>query len=173
MHYTLTRFQKKLILHLSITLGIIGVLMWVIIASGSSIGKASTSIRTLQGEFSRRLGVIRALADARAGHRKAEPAQKTLQNIIPQKEKLIDLSQNFRRVAQRVGLGYTYSFIEEVATAPAAPGFIRFRLSLTEGEFEKFSSFLKELRNFQYVTRIEEVLVNYDKMEVVGSVFFR
>jgi len=173
MHLTLTRFKKKLLLHLSITLAVVGVLIWVIAVSGSSIGDAGDSIKKLQTEFSRRLGVIQALANARTEYRKAAPAQKTLQNIIPQKEKFIDLSQDFRRIALRVGIGYTYSFIEEVATAPETPGFIRFRLSLTEGNFGKFSDFLKELKNFQYVMRIEEVLVNYDKMEVVGSVFFR
>jgi len=171
MSRSISRYQKKLAIHLSITIGVIVVLVGIIISSGSSIKEESLSIGSRRTEFAKKLSVVRALAEARAGLRRAESAERKLQNVIPEKEKLINLSQDLSRVAQRGDLGYTFSFIEEQQATAEAPGFVRFRLSL-DGTFGQFVTFLENVKTFQYVTRVDEVLVNYGKMEVVGSVFF-
>ena len=105
-----------------------------------SYSKAATSLNVLRGDFE-----------------KAKFDKQFLENILPQQDKLINLSRDLNGLAKQNNLQLSFSFGSQIDGTDKTPGYINFSMvivgSLTSwikflGDFEK-SRYLFSLDNFR------------------------
>lgn len=169
--------NKRIVVQLSISLGVIGALVLVILLFGLQISRLSEKIAATRAELNERSVALNSLASLRSDFSlKGQSYLNVLYNVIPQKDELIDLSKDFQVIAQEDSLNYGFTFLGETPPSGNILGSVKFNLSLG-GTLSKLLNFLKNMENFRYLISLENVSINRGsegmKMDIRGSVFFR
>ncbi len=169
-------FHKKVTVKLSISLGIIAVLVLGIIFFGFRVDSLSEKVITTRQELGERSRSLQSLASLRSDYStKGQSYLNVLYNVIPEKDELIDLSKNFQVIAQEGQLDYGFTFLGENPPIAENLGSVKFSLSLG-GSLNELLSFLKNLENFRYLISLENVSLNRAdrmRMNIRGDVFYR
>ncbi len=101
-----------------------------------------------------------------------------LQNIVPTRDQLIDLRQEFQLLAAKENLDFGFAFFpgDEVTAAPGELGAIKFNLNL-KGDIDQLLNFIHSLENFRYLITLESFTMNRQgssiQMTIKGQVYFR
>lgn len=100
-----------------------------------------------------------------------------LHNVVPEKDRLINISQEFQVLARSENLGFGFSFLNEQLPAPPELGFIDFRLNLVADNIDQISRFLQKLEKFRFITTVSKVDITRKENEITslveGRVYFR
>ncbi len=101
-----------------------------------------------------------------------------LQNIVPTRDQLIDLRQEFQSLAARENLDFGFTFFpgDETTAASGELGAIKFNLNL-KGGLDELLNFIHSLEKFRYLITLESFTMNRQgssiQMAIKGQVYFR
>jgi hypothetical protein len=178
----MNNFRKKLIVELSITFVVVGALIGGIAFFGINLSNYADEIVRLRSDLAGKSASLRSLSFLKADYGKAKDDLNVLYSVVPQKDRLINLSKEFQFLVpqsnanQGSRMDYGFTFVEETAATDQNLGFIRFRLNLS-GEFDRLIKFVQTLQNFRYLTAVDSLSINREnlqgRMVVNGRVFFR
>lgn len=96
-----------------------------------------------------------------------------LKNIVPEKDRLIDLSQQIQSLASKDNLGFGFSFQNEITPSPPKLGYIEFILNLNAQNIDQITSFINRLLNFRYLTTINKVSIKRVGSGINGQITAR
>ncbi len=173
----MTTFQKRLILHSSISAAIITILVIGLVLFGKNITSYGKELSDARQTLALQAVSLERLAGLQTQYKVAEPYVKVLNNVIPKEEDLIDLSRDFQILATKANITHSFSFVGENPASAGSLGSINFRLDAA-GKLDNLFSFVKSLEHFRYLTRLDSFTIGRDQeknsmMTVRGQVFFR
>ncbi len=170
-------FKKRLLIELSILLGLVLVMGGTLAYFASTIGTKGEAVIEARKLLMSRSFAIENFAGLRGDwNQGAKESLELLRDSIPIKDQLITLGKDFQFLAGRAGLEFSYAPIGE--TAPAAPslGFIQFRIGIT-GSYDAIQKYITTLQGFRYITTVDGVTFtrsgsNYEAV-ITGKTYFR
>lgn len=174
-------FRKNLLKQLLIAFVILAVLFAGLFFVKNHIKESVAQIMSTRQELANRTATLNALSDLRSQHNDfGESYLNVLANIVPEKDQLINVSQDFESIAQSQDLGFGFSFVNEVTPeGDSGLGHIQFRLNITADTMNEIEKFIKDLENFKYLTTVDSVNINRNNDEGVielslnGKVYFQ
>lgn len=174
-------FRKNLLKQLSIAVLILAVLFGGLYFIKNHIKESVAQVMSSRQELKNRTATINTLSKLRSQYRdKGKAYLNVLSNIIPAKDKLINVSQDFQSIAQSSDLGFGFSFAgEKTPEDDSELGYIEFRLNVTGETMDEISEFISNIENFQYLTVVDSVNIrrNKDKNQIEltlqGKVYFQ
>lgn len=174
----ITSFQKTLLIMLGVALAIIIPLLIGMMVLRSYINNNTQSIIQGKHELAQRTSTLNALVALRNEYNAyGKPRFNILYNVIPEKDELINISQEFQRMAQREDLGFGFSFQGEEATGDIGLGFVRFSINVTGDTLDNIIGFVEQVKDFRYLTTIENFRTEVKDKEIQatmeGKVYFR
>lgn len=170
-------FKKKLLIQSGITVGIITVLFLGIVFFSNTITDYAGQITSLRNQIAARSGSLNALAILRAQSSLIEGDTKIMNNAVPVKDQLINLSKEFQLLSSQSGLSSSFSFLGESPSSATTFGTIRFKLDIS-GNFEKLMSFIPQLQNLKYVSSFDNYSITRTSgdngtLTTKGQIYYR
>lgn len=174
-------FRKNLLRQLSVAFGIIIILAVSFFFIKRHIKESVAQITSARQELSHRTAVLNELSDLRSQYKRfGQPYLNVLSNIIPEKDKLIDISQDFQTIASQDDLEFGFSFLgERVPEDSSELGYIEFRLNIKGESMNGISDFIERIEDFRYLTTVNRVDIrrNRELNEITlilqGRVYFQ
>ncbi len=170
-------FKKKLFTNIGTTAGIVVIFIIGILVCGSRISANSEKIVTARKEVSDWNASVQSYSAVRSQYTgKAKEYSEILQEIIPEKDELINLRKDFQYLASSEKLEMSFSFLGEQSTNAPQLGSVGIGLTI-QGSLETVGSFLKKLEEFRYLMGVESL--TFDNREeksnvsIRGRVYFR
>lgn len=111
-------------------------------------------------------------------NKKAKKYLDILYNIVPARDQLIDLRQEFQSLASKENLnfGFTFSPGDESSLAPGELGTVGFSINL-KGNLDELLGFMQLLEKFRYLVALDSIVLNRSgssvQMIINGQVYFR
>ncbi len=171
-------FHKKLIKRLSISLGIIVILGSLLWGLAKDIQNQARKVVTQRMEILRQSQSLSSLASFKKQFEKAQTLFSILENALPEKDRLLQLSRELEELARQNEVGFSFSFGSEKAGTRTVPGEIEFVMSLS-GVFRKILDFLVSLENSNFPISLDSLSFSRDigsgriTMTIKGRIFFR
>jgi len=170
-------FKKRLLIELSVLLGIILIMGGTLVYFASTIRTKGDAVIEARKILMSRSYAIENFAGLRGDwNQGAKEGLELLRDSVPIKDQLITLGKDFQFLAGRAGLEFSYAPIGE--TAPAAPslGSIQFRISVT-GPYDVIQKYITTLQGFRYITTVDGVSfarsgTSYEAV-ITGKTYFR
>ncbi len=154
MNVSMDPFKKKLLIQSGITIGIIAVLLLGITFFSRTITDYAGQITSLRNQIAARSGSLNALAILRSQSSLVDGDTRIMNNAVPVKDQLINLTKEFQLLASQSGLSSSFSFLGESPSTATTFGTIRFKLNIS-GNFEKLLNFIPQLQNFKYISSFD------------------
>ena len=173
-----TTFRKTLLIDIAIAAAIILPLLVGVVLLQSYIKHTAEQVVTDRHELTKRIASLNALVALRKEYETyGEKYLNVLHNVIPEKDELINISQEFQSLAARENLGFGFSFRGEEAPKNSTPGFVQFTITVNGENFDQLTNFIEKLKDFRYLTTIDRLnITRGDKgLQAVmqGKVHFR
>lgn len=171
-------FKKKLLIEISVTLGIIAVLAGSIIFLSGTISDYTAQIATIKNQLAIRSSSLNAFASLRSQYSSAVNADLQLMNAtVPIKDQLINLTKEFQLLASQNGLSSSFAFISETPATVSSFGTIRFKLDVT-GDFQKLVAFVPALQSFKFLSSFDTYSItrtagDNGNLSTVGQIYFK
>ncbi|PIT92506.1 MAG: hypothetical protein COU08_02075 [Candidatus Harrisonbacteria bacterium CG10_big_fil_rev_8_21_14_0_10_42_17] len=146
--------RKRIVKNISITGGVLVLLFAVTLFISSDIGKYADRIQKKKTDFAFQGNAIESLALLKEGSKEALNSISLLQNLLPERDQLINLPKDLGRIARRHSLSFDFRFGSESPGTDALPGTVSIQLSVT-GAYSDFLNFLREMRRSNYLIRID------------------
>ncbi len=170
-------FKKKFLIRLSISLGVIFLLIVINILINSDINSRVAGIQGLRKDLAFRAQAINSLLILKQESQRAQNYSGLLQTILPAPEQLI----NFRKAVKAIGVNNQVdadlTFGAQEPGTDTVPGHISFNMSATAGSLESFIGFLKGIEASPYLVAINSIQLNQDsktsKASLAGQVYSR
>lgn len=152
----MTIFRKKLLFEISIALAIVFILSFALIILGKNIVKNSGEIVSMRKQLADWTESVQSFALVRLQYNnKAVDYLNILNNILPQRDSLIELRKEFQFLASVDNVNMVFSFIGDKQTSSPLIGSVWFNLSLSADNIENIFEFIKKLDNFQYLLSLD------------------
>lgn len=170
-------FQKKLFPQLAMMAGVLVILGGGTLFFGREISGYTDRISSVRTELVQWASSLQSYVAIKSQYEtKIIGYTGVLNNLIPQKDKLIDLRKDFQFLAGGDNIDVSFSFAGEQPTASPNISTIGINLNL-QGDMEGIFNFIKKLQNFHYLISINSVIIEKkDQVTVAtmrGEVFFR
>lgn len=154
-------------MRLSISVGVIVVLIVILFILSSSISKYAATLVDGRQQLLARSAQLQAFATLRSDYnREAKNDLSLLYGVVPIEDQLINLPKDLQFLASQDNLEYSFSFVGRSSPSDQSLGSIQVQLSL-EGPFEKLISFVQRLQNFKYLTKVTSVNIS----KVAGTAY--
>lgn len=166
----LSVFQKKLLKQLGVALGIIVVLGISIFMLGKSISVDATETERLRLEKVNWSSSVQSYVSAKTQYtKKGKDYEQILENILPERDSLIDLKKDFQFLAAGEGLDLNFSFSTERDKGSKLVGAIGITLTVQGSSERKIFSFLEKLEGFRYLFSIDAMSLQREKDRESGA----
>jgi len=167
-------FKKRLLIVITISLGICLILTLALFFVGSDIGQKVINIQELRGNLLFRTGLTNSLAILSQQSEEAKNYEVPLKNILPSRDQLISFPKNIVSLAKQNNLNLNTTLGQGKYLYNGEAQQTDFTIS-GRGSFENFVSFLKNLESSQYFTKFKTIdITGQDKdfnLLMLGSVF--
>ena len=162
-------FQRKLAIQTGIALGMVGVLCFGVLFFGNLISTYASEIEILRTEKAEWSTSIESYVSAKTQYEnKGKEYEQLLNNVLPEKDNLLDLKRDFQFVASGEGLDLNFSFAGERVKQSSLIGAVGVALSIEGRSKEDIFSFLERLEKFRYLFSIESVTLQ-ENQDTVGA----
>lgn len=178
LKFIMIHFRRKLFFDIGTSLFIIAALVVGIIFFGRNITRHTLQISQHRETIVNRSASLDALASLIVQYNgKGKKYLDVLQGVIPVRDQLFSLKQEFQFIATQAGLDYSFEFLDEVPPEGETLGSLKFRVTIG-GTLDKFLSFVRVIQHFRFLTTIDGITLareNLQKSRMVirGQVFFR
>ena len=142
-------FRNWLIRNLSISGGVIALLIIAVLLAGNDLSRRADKIQNSRQELSVRLKSFNSLVALRANASEAAKITSVLQLALPAKDQLIGFSKVLEGYAKNNKLGFGFSFESETKAAEKIPATNSFTLT-SSGPYSQFIRFLRALEGGAY-----------------------
>lgn len=142
-------FKFRLISSLSVTLGVLLVIVIVVVYLGFDILSKARFISDTQAELFARVVNISNLTKLKEQERSADAALFKLNNALPKRDALFSVSRDLGDFARSRNLSFGSKFGEEVAPKEGKPGFIRLDMNVS-GSYADLVAFIKDIEASSY-----------------------
>lgn len=149
-------FKKKLFINLTITLGVVVILVVVNLLISSNISKKVEQIQKYKMELNLRAQAIESLVILKKDSEVAQSYANFLENLFPDSDEVITFRRELQSLASRHKLNFTFSFVGESSAKEGELGSIGFQMSIG-GKPEAFLNFLKDLELTSYVINFDSI----------------
>ena len=138
----------------------------------------SDKVRQAQQDLISSSKAIGYLAELRKTSReKSKPYLNVLYNVIPQKEELINFSQDIQFIAESENLEFGFSFTGETPQSGGNLGSAKFSITIRGNSLQNTLNFIKRLEESRYLNKISDISVNRSggaiATTITGEVFYR
>lgn len=170
-------FKKRLLIELSLLLGIILVMGGILAYFASTISSKGEAVIEARKLLMSRSFAIENFAGLRGDwNQGAKENLGLLRDSVPIKDQLITLGKDFQFLAGRAGLEFSYAPIGETAPAVPSLGFIQFRIGVA-GTYDVIQKYITTLQGFRYITTVDGVALvragsAYEAV-ITGRTYFR
>ncbi len=161
-------FKKKLLTHVGIALAIIGLLALFIVLLNGDINKRVVAIQTAKDETVLRAQTIELLTGANSDLKKADALLANLQNLLPNKDQLINFPRELETTAKQYAVDVGFSFGPESVAKDNLPGSISFTMTAA-GDFDNIVDFLKSVEQHKYLISLDSIDVHRSGKDNVFS----
>lgn len=173
-----TSFQKTLLIDIVVAIGILLPLFVGITLLQSYIKHTATQIVTARQELAKRTASLNTLVTLRNDYKTYGSRYfNVLYNIIPEKDELINVSQELQSLATKEELGFGFSFRGEEPSGDATLGFVQFSINVVGENLDQITNFVERLKDFRYLTTIDNLHISSKdkKIQAImeGKVQFR
>ncbi|MEX1014285.1 MAG: hypothetical protein WDZ80_03955 [Candidatus Paceibacterota bacterium] len=173
-----SKFTKKLLIEIGVMTAILFPLFLGIVFFKSQISNAVEKVNQGKTEVQQKTRSLNELVILRNQYNSfARDYLSVIYNIIPSRDDLIDLSQEFESIANNSNVGFGFSFLGETDNALGELGYINFRLTISGNSINEVTELIEEIEEFRYLTIIDRVSIQERKNEiqsnVEGRVFYR
>ncbi|MEK7629774.1 MAG: hypothetical protein AAB432_00110 [Patescibacteria group bacterium] len=170
-------FRRKILIEISIASAVIIALFVGIFLFVSNIQSNTDKIIDLRNTLTQKsLSLERFTILNKQYTDKAKNYLTSLQNVVPTRDKLINISKDFQNITVSTGLNYGFTLGNEAPATNENLGSIGFQLNLG-GDLWKLVDFLPQLPRFHYLTMIDNLTLggrdSSEQMNITGRVFFR
>ncbi len=153
---TATPFQKKIFLQTGVGIGIITILALFIILLNADINKQVDRIEAAKKELELRNQTIALLTGSNSDLRRATPLLKQLQEVLPDRDDLINFPRELNQQALSYGVDVGFSFGPERLGSDKEPGSIKFMMTI-DGSYDSIVDFLRFIEKHRYFIAINSV----------------
>ncbi len=168
-------FKKQLAIRISLTFGILLVLIGLIFYLASDIGNRSDSVFLKRSEVNSHSNEVRDLAKLRDSAKIAVPLMANLEKALPKRDSLFTLPRVFGDMASEEHLGFSFKFGDESKPSVQKPSQINFVMSL-RGKYNDVQNFIAKIETSPYFITFEslDMIKSGDTYSVSlgGEVFF-
>ncbi len=172
----ISQFQKKVFVRSGVALALVGILVGLTVFMGADIGRRTTQLGTLRDETRFRTEAIESFVALRGEYAKAQVYFSLLENILPQKDRLLSFPKDVRALGKKRSLVVNFAFGDEVLGTATTPGHINFQMSI-HGAFPNLLSFLDDLKSSSYFVDLSSLELVWGEKDVsatvMGKVFSR
>ena len=171
-------FRKKFIVDLAISLVVLVALALGLIFFGKSINEtASRVVETRQGLINQSASLNSFALLRKQYIERAQGYLGVMYNIIPAKDRLIDLAGEFESLANAEKLSYGFSFVEETPAGNSNLGSVAFKINIAGDSLDRLLRFVQKMQNFKYLHSLDGFSFNREDsgetLTIKGRVFFR
>ena len=152
----LAGFKKRLWITIAISGGGLLLLATFIIVLNYDINKRERAIMEQKQMLELRNQTIALLSSASNDLRRIEPMLAMLENILPNKDQLINFPTELNKAAKGYGVDIGFTFGPEKAGTPEGPGNIKFTMTLA-GAFSDIVDFLRVIERHQYFIKLDSI----------------
>lgn len=175
----MNKFNKKLLVEIGITFGLVAVVGGVMVYVWNDIGSIGESIKTTRTAFATRSQAIGNLSALQKQAQDASVIASQLRNALPSRESLFAFSDEISKLAREKGLTPSFAFGSEISGSGNAPSKIDFTINAA-GEYQPVLSFISALENSRYLTKTKSIellsqgaITSSYQAIISGEVFFR
>ncbi len=170
-------FRACLLKEVGITVAVLVPLIVGFAFLRAQVAAASERMIRAQQTFADQTNVINRLIVLRTQYDKfARSYLNVLRNVIPEKDSLINVSQEFQALAENDNLKFGFSFRGEDPASPAAPGAIHFSVNISGKTLNDITTYIKNVKGFHYLTTLDSVHISRTDTEVdciiIGRVYY-
>lgn len=170
-------FKKQLWIKIGVGSGLVLMAILLIQLIVINIESNSQKIARQRQELGLRILGTDSLATLKLDAEKAEPYQSILDNILPEKDRLINFGQDLITMAKKNKVAMEFAFGGEVKSADTEPGFINFSIK-ADGAYDDFIRFLREVEKSRFLVKFTAADVTRDsgqRFDILasGQVFYR
>jgi len=173
----MSHFYKNLIVESLIFIIVVGALIGGLLFFRMRIAAATDQIFKVNQQLTERTIATQTFSLLKTQFsKKGQSYLNIMHNVVPLKDQLIDLRQEFQFLASKEGLSYSFAFAGEESAGSAYLGVVKFTLNL-QGDLDKLFRFVKSLQSFRYLITLDGFTINRQgnqiQMTIKGQVFFR
>ncbi len=173
----MNHFYKNLLVESLIFVIVVGTLIGGLLFFRTRIAAATDQIFGVNQELNERSAATQLFSLLKSQFsQNGQSYLNVMHNVVPLKDQLIDLRQEFQFLAGKEGLSYSFSFTGEESASSARLGAVQFTLNL-QGSMDKLFRFVKNLQSFRYLITLDGFTINRQgnqiQMVIKGQVFFR
>ncbi len=170
-------FQKRLTKELGITAAVLLPLIAGFAFLRAQVAAAANQMIAAQQQFTEQTSVINRLITLRTQYDQfARTDLNVLSNVLPTKDNLINLSQEFQAFAEGNNLKFGFSFRGEDPATPTSPGAIHFSINVSGATLQDIKTYIQAVKNFHYLTTLDSVHVTRADQGVdaiiIGRVYY-
>jgi len=172
------RFRKRIAVETSIALAVLIPLAAGFILLRHCVAEAANRMVETKRAFASHTEIIDKLVLLRSQYNEfGKPYLSVLHNVVPEKDELIDISQEFQRIASANNLDFGFSFRGEDPASKTGLGAIHFSTTVSGKNLDEIVSYIQDLQNFKYLTTIQSTHTARvgERIEsiVIGKVHYR
>ncbi len=157
-------FQRKLFFQTGILFAIIAVLGGGMFFMGKSISTNAGEIERLRFEKANWASSVQSYVSAKTQYvSKGREYERILENILPQRDQLIDLKRDFQFLASGEGLDLIFSFSGEREKGSPLVGAVGVTLTVQGKSEDEVMSFFDALGDFRYLFSIDSVSLQNER----------
>ncbi len=156
-----TDFKTRLIVEVAIIFLSFIVLGSLILILGGDLGKRALAVQEKKGELQGMISAASSLDILKSDLERAKPYFSVLQNILPTRDKLIQLPRDLEAIAGRAKIDFNLTFGAETAAQENKPGYVAVTMSLG-GRYKDIVQFLDRVGGSGY-------LVDWGAIDIVQA----
>ncbi|OGG37631.1 hypothetical protein A2110_00625 [Candidatus Jorgensenbacteria bacterium GWA1_54_12] len=172
------KFRRRLTKELGIALVVLLPLMVGFVVLRVAVANSTEEMIQARRAFTEHTNIINRLITLRSQY---DAFGKTyfnvLHNVIPEKDELINVSQEFQGVAAEHNLQFGFSFRGEDPASATSLGAVHFSIAVAGSNLPDITEFITDMQSFHYLTVIENLHVSRAEtgMEavIIGKVYYR
>ena len=169
-------YQKKLLINLILSAGLIVLLLIFHYFVNADIGEKIELVKNLTRDSTLRTRAVESLVTLKEDSKRAAPYLESLNNILPASDKLINFRSDIRSRAlqNKIDLGFTFG--TESPGSDAKAGSIAFQMTAS-GQVQNFINFLRSIETSNYIVSFASLEVkqtaNTVNATLSGKIFSR
>ena len=171
-------FYRNLAIEIAVALIIIVALVGGMVFFRFRISDAVAKISAVREELSNRSQSLQSFSVIKSQYEdKGRNYLNVLHNVVPAKDQLIDLRQEFQSLATRenIGFGFSFSAGDEAAGGSELDS-LNFNLNV-KGTIDELLAFMRDLQNFRYLITLDELAMTRQgseiQMIIKGQIYYR
>ncbi|MFB6212273.1 MAG: hypothetical protein ABEI53_00435 [Candidatus Magasanikbacteria bacterium] len=100
-----------------------------------------------------------------------------IENVLPSKNKLINISKRYQNLAESQNINFGFSFIKEQEPTNSKPGFIKFQISASSKKIDNIIKFAEELEDYRFITTVQDIQIKKASAQfeskITGKVYYQ